>query len=189
MGPSYGTDPQDFQSETTSIASAIHKGRMENGRSPILPDINHLSHMVFLVLDHNQPNSLFRAPIGNSPKNIMDIGTGQGTTVRGVDIFPPPVSWMPPNYIFKVDDMLREWTWRDPDDGTLKKEHLLSKWGPMFVRLAERAGRSLRTYETMRNAIKKAGFADVYEEKYKIPLGPWPKDPLLKEAGYLQFAH
>lgn len=24
--------------------------------------------MVFLVLDHDQPNPLFRAPIGNSPK-------------------------------------------------------------------------------------------------------------------------
>ncbi|KAF3011295.1 hypothetical protein E8E15_002626 [Penicillium rubens] len=261
MGPSYGTDPQDFQSETTSIASAIHKGRMENGRRYQATkeedywgpsdqqqfEAFEIGHMVFLVLDHDQPNSLFRAPIGNSPKNIMDIGTGQGSwaidvadlypsaTVRGVDIFPPPVSWMPLNCIFEVDDVLREWTWRDPfdfihlrlmygafnsdgwaqlykqaydalepggwieqmeldvrvysDDGTLKKEHLLFEWGPMFVRLAERAGRSLQTHETMRNAIEKAGFVDVYEEKYKIPLGPWPKDPLLKEAGYLQFAH
>jgi hypothetical protein len=32
----------------------------------------------------------------------------------------------------------------------------------MFVRLAERAGRSLQTHETMRNAIEKAGFVDVY---------------------------
>ena len=31
-------------------------------------DVNKLSHMVFLVLDHNQPNPLFRAPIGDSPK-------------------------------------------------------------------------------------------------------------------------
>ncbi|KAJ6029765.1 hypothetical protein N7460_004345 [Penicillium canescens] len=31
-------------------------------------------------------------------------------TVRGVDIFPPPVSWMPPNCVFEVDDVLREWT-------------------------------------------------------------------------------
>lgn len=37
-------------------------------------------------------------------------------TVRGVDIFPPPVTWMPPNCVFEVDDVLREWTWRDPFD-------------------------------------------------------------------------
>lgn len=37
-------------------------------------------------------------------------------TVRGVDIFPPPVTWMPPNCLFEVDDILREWTWREPFD-------------------------------------------------------------------------
>lgn len=37
-------------------------------------------------------------------------------TVRGVDIFPPPMSWMPPNCILEVDDVLREWTWREPFD-------------------------------------------------------------------------
>ncbi|CAI7564089.1 unnamed protein product [Penicillium pancosmium] len=37
-------------------------------------------------------------------------------TVRGVDLFPPPVTWMPPNCVFEVDDVLREWTWRDPFD-------------------------------------------------------------------------
>jgi hypothetical protein len=41
----------------------------------------------------------------------------------------------------------------------------------------------------MRSAIEKAGFVDVQEEKYKIPLGSWPKDKLLKEVGHLQYAH
>lgn len=36
--------------------------------------------------------------------------------VRGVDLFPPPVTWMPPNCVFEVDDVLRDWTWRDPFD-------------------------------------------------------------------------
>jgi hypothetical protein len=75
------------------------------------------------------------------------------------------------------------------DDGTLKKEHQLWGWGDMFIRCAERAGRSLNTQETMRSAIEKAGFVDVHEEKHKIPLGPWPKDKLLKEVGHLQYAH
>lgn len=33
-----------------------------------------------------------------------------------MDIFPPPVSWTPPNCVFEVDDVQREWTWRDPFD-------------------------------------------------------------------------
>lgn len=37
-------------------------------------------------------------------------------TVRGVDLFPPPVSWLPPNCILEVDDVLREWTWRQKFD-------------------------------------------------------------------------
>ncbi|KAJ5253158.1 hypothetical protein N7489_003568 [Penicillium chrysogenum] len=41
----------------------------------------------------------------------------------------------------------------------------------------------------MSSAIEKAGFVDKHEERYKIPLGPWPKDKLLKEAGHLQYAH
>jgi hypothetical protein len=28
--------------------------------------------------------------------------------VRGVDLFPPPVTWMPPNCIMEVDDVLQE---------------------------------------------------------------------------------
>jgi hypothetical protein len=75
------------------------------------------------------------------------------------------------------------------DDGTLKPEHVLHGWGNIFIGCSERAGRSLRTHEKMRKAIEKAGFVDVHEQNYKIPLGPWPKDKLLKEAGHLQYAH
>jgi hypothetical protein len=75
------------------------------------------------------------------------------------------------------------------DDGTLKEEHQLYGWGDMFIRCSERAGRSLRTHETMRSAIEEAGFVDVHEEKYKIPIGPWARDNALKEAGHLQYGH
>ena len=37
-------------------------------------------------------------------------------TVRGVDLFPPPTTWVPPNCVFEVDDIQREWTWREPFD-------------------------------------------------------------------------
>lgn len=155
--------------------------------------------------------------------------------VRGVDIFPPPVSWMPPNCIFEVDDILREWTWKDPfdfihlrlmlgaftpdetdklykqcydslapggwieqveldvrvysDDGSMKGDSYLAGWGNNFIGCSERAGRSLLTQETMRSSMEKAGFVDAEEKLYKIPLGPWPKDKVLKEVGQLQYLH
>ncbi|KAI3066085.1 hypothetical protein CBS147339_8909 [Penicillium roqueforti] len=244
-------EPEDFQSETTSIASTIAKGRLENGRryqamkeddywSPSDDqqfEAFEIGHMVFLVLDHDRENPLHHSPIGKSPKHILDIGTDMypSATVRGVDIFPPPVTWMPPNCVLEVDDVLREWTWRVPfdfihmrlllgaftpegwdqvykqcydaltpggwieqmeldvrvysDDGTLKEGGVLASWGDNFIGCSERAGHSLLTQETMRGAMEKAGFVDVQEKLYKIPLGPWPKDKILKEVGQLQYAH
>jgi hypothetical protein len=37
------------------------------------------------------------------------------TIVRGDDLFPPPVSWVPSNCILEVDDVLL-WTWRQKFD-------------------------------------------------------------------------
>ncbi|KAL1989317.1 hypothetical protein VTN96DRAFT_79 [Rasamsonia emersonii] len=34
--------------------------------------------------------------------------------------------------------------------------------------------------------MEKAGFVDVKEESFKVPIGPWPKDPKLKEIGRFQ---
>lgn len=40
----------------------------------------------------------------------------------------------------------------------------------------------------MKTALEKAGFVDVQEKVYKKwPIGSWPKDPILKEAGRLHY--
>lgn len=75
------------------------------------------------------------------------------------------------------------------DDGTLKEDSLLAGWGDMFISCSAQAGRSLTTQETMRGAMEKAGFVDTHEKLYRIPLGPWAKDKVLKEAGQLHYAH
>lgn len=75
------------------------------------------------------------------------------------------------------------------DDGTLKPDSLLAGWGDLFLRCSERAGRSLRTQETMRGAMEEVGFVDAHEDLQKVPLGPWAKDKILKEAGQLQYDH
>ncbi|KAJ5677600.1 uncharacterized protein N7477_003233 [Penicillium maclennaniae] len=85
-------------------------------------------HLVAIALDSDRENPLFRSPVGSQPKHILDIGTGKGNwaidvadmfpgaTVRGVDLFPPPVTWMPPNCVLEVDNVLSDWTWREPFD-------------------------------------------------------------------------
>ncbi|KAJ5772571.1 hypothetical protein N7520_003100 [Penicillium odoratum] len=132
----------DWQSETSSIGSLISRGLMENGRryqtlskkGYLMPsdeqmfDSYEAGHLVALVLESDKANPLFRSPIGDRPAHILDLGTGKGnwaidvadmypeTTVRGVDLFPPPVTWMPPNCVFEVDNALEEWTWQQPFD-------------------------------------------------------------------------
>lgn len=75
------------------------------------------------------------------------------------------------------------------DDNSLAPEKALAGWGNNFIGCSERAGRSLTTQETMRSAIEKAGFLDVHEQLYKVPMGPWPKDRVLKEVGMLNYHH
>ncbi|PLN84923.1 S-adenosyl-L-methionine-dependent methyltransferase [Aspergillus taichungensis] len=244
-------DADDLDSETTSITSSVARGRFQNGRRGPSDEQQfesfEVGHMLFLMLDYDRQNPHHHAPITQPPKHILDIGTGKGSwaldiadmypsaTVRGVDLYPPPVNWEPPNCVFEVDDILRDWTWSEPfdlihlrmmlgaftpegwdrlyqqcyenltpggwiehmeldvrlqsDDDTLKEDSYLGGWGPMFIGCGERSGRSLLTQETMRGAMEKAGFVDMHEKLYKIPLGPWPKNKILKEIGRLQYFH
>lgn len=73
------------------------------------------------------------------------------------------------------------------EDGSLKPQHHLFSWGKNMIACGERAGRPLTTQKTMKAAIEKAGFVDVHEHAYKVPLGPWAKDELLKEAGRINY--
>jgi hypothetical protein len=41
----------------------------------------------------------------------------------------------------------------------------------------------------MRAAIEKAGFRDAQENLYKCPIGAWPKNSLLKDAGAVNMEH
>ena len=75
------------------------------------------------------------------------------------------------------------------DDDTLPKDSYLAGWGDNFLGCAERSGRRLDTQATMREVIDKAGFTDIQEKLYKCPIGGWPKDVVLKEAGKVNKAH
>ena len=44
-------------------------------------------------------------------------------------------------------------------------------------------GRSVKILDEMRASIEQAGFVDVQENYFKLPIGPWPKNKRLKEAG------
>lgn len=77
---------ESVTSDTSSLASSIIRGHMENGRrySSIRQDYwgasdetqfetMDLAHLVYLILMSDHENMLFRAPVRN-PKRILDIG-------------------------------------------------------------------------------------------------------------------
>lgn len=59
----------------------------------------------------------------------------------------------------------------------------MAQWGPMFLRIGENIGRPLDTVDTMKAGIEAAGFVNVKEKVYKVPMGEWAKNEILKEAG------
>ena len=253
-------DPEDWRSETTSIASSLYRGFMENGRRYQTPrdseyfspsdeqqfETYEMGHLACLLMNAEGPNPLFLSPVP-SPKHVLDIGTGQGSwaidvadmfpsaVVRGVDLFPPPVNWTPPNCIFEVDDVLQPWTWSQKfdlihlrhgigaftpdewdllykqcydnlenggwfeqiemniccecDDGSIPADNILYTWGPRFFATGEKLGKSLDITKTMRSSIEKAGFIEIHEKETKWPIGAWPKDKSLKEAGVVNVQH
>ncbi|KAJ5292147.1 hypothetical protein N7478_001398 [Penicillium angulare] len=206
----HGVFPSDFESETTSLASSIYRGVLENGR---------------------------RAPADEQQFESLEIGDVADmypeALVRGVDLYPPPIQWLPPNCVMEVDDVLKAWTWRQPfdlvhlrqmiaaftreewasvyqqcfeniepggwiehwdgdprvrcDDGSLPRDSSIVSFGQAAWAAAEKWGHSLDTCYTMRTAMENAGFVDIHEKVDKLPIGPWPKDRMLKEAGRLHF--
>lgn len=248
----------DSQSETTSIGSSMYAGYFENGRryQNLTGDNRYwgpadenqfesleAGHLLYLIMDSQEKNNLFRSPISDKAQNVIDLGTGDGAwaidvadkfphlTVRGVDLYPPPATWVPPNAIFEVDDFLQEWTWSvkfdlvhlrlmlgsmtpdetqsvyercyknmvpggwieslesdinvKSDDGSLDPNSQLAAWGGLLTGCAKVSGRSLLSPAERRAMLEKAGFINIQEKEYKLPLGGWPKHPTYKDAGHV----
>lgn len=119
----------------------------------------HIVHYI-MDMDQKAKNPLFCSPISNTPQNILDIGTGTGivsmsfysnlriaeltmlkwamdvadrypSAVYGMNLYPPPEAWVPPNcklegmnfqrqvlclLLKKIDDALKEWTYKQKFD-------------------------------------------------------------------------
>jgi len=59
----------------------------------------------------------------------------------------------------------------------------MERWGGIFEQLGTATGKTFGICETGRELFREAGFANINERTLKIPIGTWPKDPLLKKWG------
>jgi SAM-dependent methyltransferase len=68
------------------------------------------------------------------------------------------------------------------EDGSIAGTHM-EQWGPLALEAGEKFGKSFRIAEDSKALIEQAGFVNVTYRRFKWPIGPWPKDPKLKEIG------
>ncbi|KAF9781920.1 hypothetical protein IL306_012767 [Fusarium sp. DS 682] len=73
----------------------------------------------------------------------------------------------------------------DCDDGSITEKSAMHQWGKFFVEGGKKIGRSFTIVEdgVQKSAMEKAGFVNLEERNFKVPIGGWPKDPKMKEIG------
>ena len=61
----------------------------------------------------------------------------------------------------------------------------MKQWGELFTEGGKKLGQSFTiVYDgTQRRALEEAGFVDIQEQDFKVPVGTWAKDPVLKQVG------
>lgn len=61
----------------------------------------------------------------------------------------------------------------------------MAQWGPLFINGGKLIGRSFSVVDDgiQKKAMAAAGFVDIQDRLIKVPSGPWPADPRLKEIG------
>ncbi|CAG8410327.1 unnamed protein product [Penicillium salamii] len=109
---------EDDMSDLTSLSESVLEFEYENGRRYCS---TRSTHHIWLMMLRGE---LYNAPIGESPQNILDLGTGTGiwamdiaekfpsAHVIGNDISPIQPSWVAPNIEFVVEDFESEWQYK-----------------------------------------------------------------------------
>ena len=69
------------------------------------------------------------------------------------------------------------------DDGSLSEDSPLRQWGPIQLEAGEKMGKSLAVSQHIKDRMIEAGFLDVREIKFKLPVGPWSSDEKMKKIG------
>ncbi|WYZ34020.1 hypothetical protein EsH8_I_000296 [Colletotrichum jinshuiense] len=69
------------------------------------------------------------------------------------------------------------------DDGSLADKHQTLRWVKLFIDACDKIGRDARPGPKLENWVKEAGFVNVVHQRFKMPLGAWPKDPHYKDVG------
>lgn len=69
-------------------------------------------------------------------------------------------------------------------------QHIFKRWAALFYEAADRLNRTLRIGNngTIRRLLQEAGFQDVQQKYYQVPVGGWSSDPLYRKIGLYNLA-
>ncbi|KAH8889927.1 S-adenosyl-L-methionine-dependent methyltransferase [Thozetella sp. PMI_491] len=62
------------------------------------------------------------------------------------------------------------------ENNTLSKTSSLAQWRDLFQEIGAKTGKTFAVCEEMREYLEEAGFKEISEQVYKVPIGTWPKD-------------
>ena len=69
------------------------------------------------------------------------------------------------------------------DDGTLPEDSALLKWNKLWVEAAKNLGAPLDAPLRYKHQLEDAGFTNIVQQEYKLPINEWPKDEDMKTLG------
>ncbi|KFY18565.1 hypothetical protein V493_08509 [Pseudogymnoascus sp. VKM F-4281 (FW-2241)] len=69
------------------------------------------------------------------------------------------------------------------DDGSVEPGHIMHDWSTRIIDAGETMRRTFKIPKMSKRLIEAAGFVDVVETTYKVPVGGWMEDKKWKEMG------
>ncbi|KAJ6260120.1 hypothetical protein Dda_4341 [Drechslerella dactyloides] len=75
------------------------------------------------------------------------------------------------------------------DDGSVPDDCALMQWVKIMQDACESSGATFRVAGHMREWCEKAGFTEITEQAFKVPIGPWPRDKQDKLVGSFNLAN
>lgn len=70
------------------------------------------------------------------------------------------------------------------DDDTVGPDHIMTQWSRTFIEAGDKMGKTFRIADNAAELIRQAGFTNVQESWYKVPVGPWSKDKKMRTLGH-----
>lgn len=74
-------------------------------------------------------------------------------------------------------------------DGTVTDDHVLSVWSKTFIEAGERFGKTFCIADLAKGYLQAAGFTNVVETRYELPVGGWSSDKHLRKLGRWNLLH